>query len=305
MHKLFLLILSVWWMGLNAQTINLSGIFINEKSGEPIPFATIEIFGKGIGCAANYKGKFSLELPLTCLSDTVRCSSLAYASKILNIKSFSNDYSDIVIQLKPIAYTLKEIEVFEPGTGKYKLGNYEDTKKSYGGHLSPQKAQIAVYMDSKRYKKAKILNASFYISRNSGKPETPFRVRVYSVDERTGNPGIDLILANIIAKGKRRGGWITVDLSKYNLDAPSSGYFVAMEWINSGDEYYYQTYINIINKVVTCYGQVCSDTKIIPFPNTWHYYYGYGWKKPTMKMKDDFYHNSMITSEIAIEESPR
>lgn len=301
MQNLFLSILFFSSIVLNAQTINLSGIFINETTGEPIPFATIEILGKGIGCAANYKGKFSLELPLTALNDTVKCSSLAYASKLLDIKSFGKDYSDIVIQLKPISYTLKEIEIFEPSDGKIKLGNYEDRKKSYGGQMSQQKAQIAVYMDSKRYKKAKILNASFFISRTTGKPETPFRVRLYSVDERTGNPGDDLILANIIVKGKRRGGWTTVDLSKYNLDAPVSGYFVAMEWINSGDEYYYQTYINLINKVVNSYGQVCSVTKIIPFPNTWDYYYGYGWKKITMKMKDDFYHNSMITSEVAIQ----
>ena len=302
MRNLFLSILFLLSTGLNAQTINLSGIFINETTGEAIPFATIEIMGKGIGCAANYKGKFSLELPLTSLNDTVKCSSLAYASKLLAIKSFGKDYSNILIQLKPIAYTLKEIEIFEPTAGKYKLGNYEDRKKSYGGQMEQQKGQIAVYMDSKRYKKAKIINASFYISRNCGKPETPFRVRVYSVDEKTGNPGNDLIPVNIIIKGKRKGGWTTVDLSKYNIDAPSSGYFVAMEWINTGDEYYYQTYINIINKVVTNYGQVCSITKIIPFPNTWDYTYGYGWNKYTGKMKDGFYYNSMITSEIAIQQ---
>lgn len=301
MRNLFLCVFFLWSIGLNAQTINISGIFINEITGEPIPFATIEILGKGIGCAANFKGKFSLELSLNYSRDTVKCSSLAYASKLLDFKSFGKDYSDIVIQLKPISYTLKEIEVFEPGLGNFKLGNYEDRKKSAGGQMSQQNAQIAVYMDSKRYRKAKILNASFYISRTCGKPETPFRVRVYSVDERTGNPGNDLILANIIIKGKRKGGWTTVDLSKYNIDAPSSGYFVAMEWINTGDEYYYQTYINIINKIVTNYGQICSITKIIPFPNTWDYTYGYGWKKYTGKMKDGFYYNSMITSEITIQ----
>jgi len=59
-------------------------------------------------------------------------------------------------------------------------------------------------------------------------------------------------------------------------------------------------YINIINIVVTNYGQVCSITKIIPFPNTWDYTYGYGWKKYTGKMKDNFYYNSKITSEITI-----
>lgn len=286
--------------GLNAQNINISGTFKNEKTGEIIPFATIEILGKGIGCAANYKGIFTLEFPLTCSNDSVKCSSLAYATKVIALNFFNSNRSNIVIQLTPIAYTLKEIEVFEPTSDIYKLGNYEDKKKSYGGQLSKQETQIAVFMDCKKFKKFKIINASFYIAKTVGKPETPFRVRIYSVDERTGNPGNDLIPANIIIKGKRRGGWVTVDLSKYNLDAPSSGYFIAMEWINSGDEYYYQTYINIINKVITNYGQVCSITKIIPFPNTWNYTYGYGWKKLDRKMNGEFYLNSMITSEIAI-----
>jgi len=200
------------------------------------------------------------------------------------------------IFLDPVVYTLKEVEINGIPCGRYRLGNYEDTKKENGGWLTGLKSQIAVFMYCRKFKNSKIVNGSFFIARRSRKPEAPFRVRVYNIDSKSGNPGDDLIHDNIIVHGSRRGGWLTVDLSKYNLQAPSGGYFIAVEWIDSGDQYYYQTYINPLGKDVTNYGQVISSTKNIKTNNTWSKFLGQGWKVPS----DTIYFNSLIISEIEV-----
>jgi hypothetical protein len=151
-------------------------------------------------------------------------------------------------------------------------------------------------MDSKKYKNAKIINVSFFIAKNQGKPETPFRVRVYDVDLKTGNPGNDLIHESIIIHGKHKGGWLTVDLSKYNLIAPSNGYFIAMEWINSGDSYYYQLYFQPAGKEITRYGQILSSSKTNKTPNTWLKFLGRDW----IIHSEGEYVNALIISEIEV-----
>jgi len=302
MQKFFILFFCLYFEILSAQDIDISG-FIKEKETEKaIPFATIEIFSKKLGVAANFQGKFLLKLSKSFENDTLTISSLGYEPKIIQVKWLLVNQSNVTIFLQPASYLLKEVEIVGVPKGKYRLGNYEETKKGYGGFLTVKKSQLAVFMDSKKYLNAKILNACFFISKKSGVPETPFRIRIYKLDKTTGNPGEDLLHENLIVRGKHHGGWMTVDLSKYNLTTPVDGYFIAMEWINSGDQFYYKTYINIINKYVESYGQVCSSSRTIPFSNTWTYVLGTGWHKDTEFFHDKkiFYLNAMITSEIEV-----
>lgn len=279
-----------------AQKIDISGIVKDSKTGEIVPFATIELLKRQVGVAANFHGKFQIQLPNDCFNDTLKVCSLGYKTSQIIIGTLRIDFSNVVILLTPIVYTLNEVEIVGVSAGKYRLGNYEDTKKGYGGWLTGLKSQIAVFMDCKKYKNAKIVNASFFIAKKTGKPETPFRVRVYNVDLKSGNPGDDLIHDNVIVHGNRKGGWLIVDLSKYNLKAPSTGYFIAMEWIDSGEQYYYQTYINPLGKYVTNYGQSISQSRTIKIPNTWLKFLGRDWIIESGRE----YHNSLIISEIEV-----
>ncbi|MCX6280796.1 MAG: carboxypeptidase-like regulatory domain-containing protein [Bacteroidetes bacterium] len=279
-----------------AQQIDVSGIIIDSKTNKIIPFSTVELMKKKLGVAANYQGKFLIQLPNDCINDTLIICSLGYETAHIVVKSLKSNFSNVSILLDPIVYSLKEVEIIGIPAGRYRLGNYEDTKKGYGGWMTDQKSQISVFMDCKKYRNARIVNASFFISKKIGKPETPFRVRVYNVDPKSGNPGDDLIHESIITHGNRNGGWLTVDLSKYNLKAPADGYFIAIEWIDSGEQYYYQTYINPLGKYVTNYGPMLSSSKTIKTNNTWLKFLGQGWNIWTGKE----YYNSLIISEIEV-----
>jgi len=302
MQKLFTLFFCLFFEILSAQDIEISGFIKENGSEKTIPFATIEIFNRKLGVAANFQGKFLIKLSNSFENDTLTISSLGYEPKIIQVKWLFANQSNATIFLQPVIYQLKEVEIVGVPKGRYRLGNYEETKKGYGGFLTGQKSQIAVYMDSRKYGNAKIINASFFIAKKSGIPETPFRIRVYKVDKTSGNPGEDLIHENVIVHGKHHGGWMTTDLSKYNIKAPDDGYFIAMEWIHSGNQYFFKTYINIINKYLVAYGQVCSSSRAMQFSNTWTYVLGTGWHKDSEFIHDKgrIYLKAMITSEIEV-----
>lgn len=277
-----------------AQNIGISGIVRDSKTRDIVPFATVELLKRQIGVAANFQGKFQIQVPDDSFNDTLKVCSLGYKPSQIIIGKLRNDFTNVEILLDPQVYSLNEVEIFGVSAGKYRLGNYEDNKNVGGGLLTEQTSQIAVFMDSKKFRNARILNARFFIFGKEGHPEAPFRVRVYGVDPKSGNPGDDLVHESIIVHGKRGGGWLTVDLSKFKLVAPATGYFIAMEWINSGDSYNYQTFIRPLNKFVKCYGQICSSSKTIKTSNTWNNILGKGW----FKVGGVESNNSLIASEV-------
>ncbi len=296
MTKSFIIVLLIINQLVAAQQIDISGFIKDSQTNKIIPFSTVELMKKKIGVAANYQGKFSIQLSDDCMNDTLIICSLGYQSTYKIVRTLKSNFSNVSILLDPVVYSLKEVEIIGIPAGKYRLGNYEDTKKGYGGWMTEQKCQIAVFMDCKKYRNAKIVNASFFITRTHGKPETPFRVRVYNVDPKSGNPGDDLLHESLIVHGSHRGGWLTVDLSKYNLAAPSNGYFIAIEWIDSGEQYYYQTYINPLGKYVTNYGPMLSSTRTVLTAKTWLKFLGRSW----FLWSSEGFKNSLIISEIEI-----
>jgi hypothetical protein len=119
-----------------SQEINISGFIRDSKTGKNIPFATVELMKRKLGVAANYQGKFQIQLPTECLNDTIKISSLGYETNKIVINPLKCDFSNVSITLVPVTYTLNEIEILGIPVGKYRLGNYENTTKGYGGWLT-------------------------------------------------------------------------------------------------------------------------------------------------------------------------
>ncbi|MCK9423517.1 MAG: carboxypeptidase-like regulatory domain-containing protein [Bacteroidales bacterium] len=83
-----------------------------------IPFATIEIMSKGLGVAADYKGKFQIEISTDYQKDTIRIGSLGYVTRKLTVESLKSKYTNVSIELQPDTYSLPEIEVAGIPSGK-------------------------------------------------------------------------------------------------------------------------------------------------------------------------------------------
>jgi hypothetical protein len=92
--------------------------------------------------------------------------------------------------------------------------------------------KIGNFIENKAGEKGWLKTVSFYIHQ-TGCPKTPFRVGVYKLDNETKSPGETILNENVIVAAPGT-GWFSVDMSNYNIQFPEEGFFVVMEWINSG-----------------------------------------------------------------------
>ncbi|MFC5412430.1 carboxypeptidase-like regulatory domain-containing protein [Larkinella bovis] len=99
-------------IGTSAQStgyLTLSGKVINRETGEPVPFASISVVGRGIGTVSNVVGTFVLKVPATFVDDSLKVSSVGYQSITQRISAVKNP--NPVIYLKTAAVTLDEVQV--------------------------------------------------------------------------------------------------------------------------------------------------------------------------------------------------
>ncbi len=97
--------------GLYCQNFSISGTVIDSISKEPLAFVNIVYTGNGTGTVSSIDGRF--EILTSRKPEFLRCSYVGYYSKILKIGSF-NDLNKLVIELRPKAYDIDEVQVF-PG----------------------------------------------------------------------------------------------------------------------------------------------------------------------------------------------
>jgi len=265
------------------QDIILSGKIISAKTNQSIPFSTIEIRSPlgGIGVAADQTGVFELAIPERLINDTLLISSLGYNIKELPLSQLDvNQF--LLITLLPKAYRLSEVKIFPKPIVISEFGIIKRTPGE-GGLLTKGLTQIAVFIENKDSLMGRIKSISYYVSRRSGKPKTPFRVRIYTIANGTETPGDDLLIESLIVHPKQKGGWIEVNLSKYNLEIPADGVFVAMEYIRTKKKYEYKTIIK--GNIIENYGQVLANSFAYNKPMTWFNHLGKGWYKVTGRVE--------------------
>jgi len=187
-------------------------------------------------------------------------------------------------------------------------GGPADAQALFQEYLTPYAnifgANKGNFIENKQKKKGWIKSVSYYIH-TDGNPTTPFRVRVYDIDENK-LPGKDILNKNVVVSASKP-GWFAVDLSEYNIPFPSEGVFVMMEWINSGDKYYFEKDVTVKGKngqteIVKkkYYGQSLGTVSKKGGVVLWGNNLGNEWIPYDFNYKGQ-YPNAMINSEIIYE----
>ena len=86
----------------------ISGKLIEEKKGEPVPYATISILNRPIGTISNTDGEFLLKVHPDFIRDTVIISSMGFSQIVLPAYKMMDE--DIFI-MKPVSIRIKEVKV--------------------------------------------------------------------------------------------------------------------------------------------------------------------------------------------------
>lgn len=91
-----------------AQLTKIMGVVLDDKTGEPVPFANVYFKNTTIGISAGFEGEFSMEVDIP--GDTLVASAIGYHKSYINIKK--GVFQKVEFRLKPSEFNLNEVEIF-------------------------------------------------------------------------------------------------------------------------------------------------------------------------------------------------
>ncbi|TGE26292.1 carboxypeptidase-like regulatory domain-containing protein [Hymenobacter metallicola] len=274
-----------------AQENKISGRIVDQKTKEPIPFASIGLKEEQSGALTNEYGFFQMAMPEKNAQDSLVVLALGYFRKAILVKKGTN-LQDLIIEVPKRVIELKEVTVKGGKVKDLALGSKGNTPGE-GMIQGLPGQQYAFFVKNEKGKKlGNVRSVSFYIGEN-GFPREPFRVRLYKADGNYNSPNTDILTDNVVVSAPKGGEWYTIDLTQYNVEAPEEGFFVAMEWIVSGDKFYTTNFMDSY----TPYGQIMRPTFEFKESRTWTYSIGKGWSLITLA-NNGMRYNAMIKAEV-------
>jgi hypothetical protein len=275
-----------------AQQTQIKGVIIDKDTKEPLPFSSIGLKNEQIGALSNEHGQFIVPAPTKEATDSLVIVALGYARRAVLVKR-GVAVPNLTIEVPKRAVELGNVTV---KAGKVKnLGLGARTNDPGEGMIQGLPgSQYAFFVKNDKNKKlGNVRTVSFYIGEN-GFPREPFRVRLYKADGNYNAPNTDLLTENVVVSAPQGGQWYTVDLTPYNIMAPEEGFFVAMEWVVSGDKFFATNFMDDY----TPYGQIMRPTFEFKESRTWNYSIGKGWSLITAANSQGLRYNAMIKAEV-------
>jgi hypothetical protein len=201
----------------------ISGV-VKSSNGEVIPYVTLTINNKNT--LTDLNGRYQFSVKTISSTDTITFSCIGYQSEE---RVFNRLIKDPNIILNQKSYLLDEVSI---NIGlKHKVEKWGNTGNNlFDKLLSRVNDQYALFIENPSGKPYLVQSINYYIKEQvGGSYKGPFRVRVYSKSKSNGGPDKDLLIDNIIVRAKRKNSWFKVDISKYQIEMPNDGLYVAME----------------------------------------------------------------------------
>ncbi|MFD2722096.1 hypothetical protein ACFST9_25480 [Hymenobacter monticola] len=263
----------------------LAGVVVDAASGQPVPFAVVELKRLALGVQATEQGAFLLELPATLsAADSLQVSSLGFEKAAVAVPAAS----PMRVALRRLAVALPET-VVRPPAPPVRLGPTAHGTKfgfSGGSRLTAERAQG--WQVARKFTDAPagtVQAVRFYVKPgvHCGKTslQAPFRVRLYAANGPAGAPGTDLLLTSVVTHALAA-GWHEVDLSSYCVPVPPEGFYVAMEWLYTNAGFgcnYTYTSANKERKSGYNYGQTLGGYLGPTSAPGWYLSAGYPWQE--------------------------
>jgi hypothetical protein len=264
---------------------------VDADTQSPIPFASINLREEQTGALTNEYGYFQMAMPTKVTEDSIIVMALGYKRTALFVKRGAN-MEEVILQIPKQPIQLANIVVEASKVRPLMLGAHNNSPGAGMIQGMPGSQYAFLCKNEKAKKLGFIRSVAFYIGEN-GFPREPFRVRLYKADGNYNAPNSDMLGESVIVSAARGGEWFTVDLTSYNIPAPEEGFYVAMEWIVSGDKFYTTNFMDNY----TPYGQILRPTFEFKDSRTWSYAIGRGWNLVTLANGNSRF-NAMMRAEV-------
>jgi CarboxypepD_reg-like domain len=276
----------------NAQKAEIKGVIVDKDTKEPLPFTSIGLKNEQIGALSNEHGQFVVPAPTQNTADSLVVVALGYGRRAVLVKR-GVAVASLTIELPKRAVALANVTVKAGKIKNLGLGSRADNPGEGMIQGLPGSQYAFFVKNDKKKRLGNVRTVSFYIGEN-GFPREPFRVRLYKADGNYNAPNTDLLTENVVVSAPQGGQWYTVDLTPYNIIAPEEGFFVAMEWVVSGDKFFTTNFMDDY----TPYGQIMRPTYEFKESRTWNYTMGKGWSLITASNGQGLRYNAMIRAEV-------
>lgn len=204
----------------------LGGYIHNAINQTPIPYASIGILQKNVGCVTDSAGNYVLELTTNInFDDIVIISSIGYKEKKMALHDFIREK---FITLEPVERVLQDVRV-TPFKNDAIIGSVTKRRNMLSGWSGSGKGgEIGnvITIDAKQYKLGSV---SYYLL--TGCDSVWFRLHIREF--KNGRPGLELLNGNIILLATIQDGVSIHDLSKFNiLITDNTQIYVSLELIS-------------------------------------------------------------------------
>ncbi|SFQ32392.1 carboxypeptidase-like regulatory domain-containing protein [Hymenobacter arizonensis] len=275
-----------------AQQAQIKGVIVDKDTKEPLPFTSVGLKNEQIGALSNEHGQFVVPAPSKNAEDSLIVVALGYGRKTVAVKR-GVSVPNLTIEVAKRAVALGNVVVKAGKVKNLGLGAKSDNPGEGMIQGLPGSQYAFFVKNDKKKRLGNVRTVSFYIGEN-GFPREPFRVRLYKADGNYNAPNTDLLTENVVVSAPQGGQWYTVDLTPYNIMAPEEGFFVAMEWVVSGDKFFATNFMDDY----TPYGQIMRPTFEFKESRTWNYSMGKGWSLITAANGQGLRYNAMIKAEV-------
>jgi len=230
----FSLLVSTLPAALHAQTAILEGQVLNERTNEPVPFATLGVPGRGIGTVADEQGRYLLRLPAG-LNDTLVVTSVGFSRTAVAPAALAAGQR--VFKVMPQEQALRDVVVEHPRVHPALLGR---NKEKGDVHWTGGSSGKETVDDEWGWELGTLLRPTrptyleefhVYLAANNYE-QLRFRLNLYTVEN--GRPGRALLSRDIqLLTTNRQQGWLTVDLRPYALTLDAQPIMATIQWLQS------------------------------------------------------------------------
>jgi hypothetical protein len=291
-----------------AKTNNPGKLLIDGKlcrmgTEEAIPFAGIELKAAHKGTMSDILGYFRMEIDAAFEKDTLYITSLNYHPIKIPVKNFNLQGMHTFYMNERII----NLPVLEIVGEKGKLDKWGNRPWFSSGsfYLDTHSQQTALFIENEDQLKGSLVSVNVFLSKR-GNTDAPFRIHVYLPDSITGKPGNELLPEMVILKPDLGKGWFNINLSRFKVQIPTQGFFIAIEGLFPGDyDFYYNNETQIQDTEEPGAedefdGETISYGQQIGYSggsknNTWHYSVDGNWFQ--LKKK---HFNAMISVEVKV-----
>lgn len=218
-----LALVAIWLLSFQPVRAQVTGKVRDSESGDPVPYANIQVLDKNSGTSSDEQGYFTL-------ADTDTPATLVISAT--GYEPLQTVYrSNQTVALRKARVQLQEVVISNRHKDSIlKIGTYKksDIRIDFAVNKVPW-ILVRYFPYDAAYKRTPFLK-SVMVQTNSKVKDAVFNLKLYRKGE-DGLPGAFLYSENIIVHAKKGVRNTKVDLTPYNIIFPEEGFFVGIEFM--------------------------------------------------------------------------